>query len=589
VSRYGQARDGYHRPPPTMDVVALFDGYDLFQATPKNKKQADIEMEARLINSLVRANGPNSRMIAVLHHEDKLRQAAYKRTGYIVRPMNGDRPEELMNLVGDEMNEIMLNPPHKLIIMGGDVTFSVLCSAANRENVEVVVWPIDGRNVAPQLKPYAKQELGDLLPDLGTQAAVVTVWLDVENHLYSLKKAGKAVDTQTYLEAVRKSVADLGDVVSIRAVADWKQLRIALEHDFQWEFEDAGVRTDYRRNIPGKSTSDMALAGSVHEDLERNPKVDIYVMGSGDADFNPVIEAIHSRGKQAYVIGLRNSTSNRLAEIADGVRYLDDYLPGLAHAPLGSGMQREAGVKASTASNAVLAVTLQVARFLHNRKWDFAYFDRLPQEIGLDGVNEAIQAGLLQPRNPGERKTVALNRNDPLTQHAIIAGPWLWRRLNHRLNVQRMPYVDTNLLARDMRDDPRCQEAQLGQTRAEAQMWFDAAAAAGLVVKKQQPHPKDPSRQIDTWWLRGSNQDTTPALLSEKPEVPVNPPAVPAPIKPGEPQPQPAKPTTPQATARPAEEHASAGADAEANNSVPERPRPQNTNPWPGGFQPTGY
>ncbi len=545
---YSQSRDGYRRPPQT-DVLAIFDGYDSYEAASTSKKQADIELESKLITSLIRANGPVNRTVAVLHQEDKLRQAAYKRMGCTVRPMNGDRPTELLSLLGDEMEQMLQNPPRKLIIMGGDGAYGPLCSLAHSRDSEVLVWPVDGRSVAPQLKPYVVQLLGDLLPDLRAQAAVVMGWLDVENHLYSLRKAGKAVETQAYLDAVRKIMADLGDVVSLRAIADWKRLRETLRYDYQWEFEGHGVKTDYQPNIPGKNTSDLALAGSIHISLERDPQVDIYVIGTGDSDFTSVIDAIHARGKQVYVIGVRSSMGRKLAEIADGVRYLDDYLTGpaaaaasIAAAAPASG-EDERAVSVTRVPVTQLAATLRIVDFLRRKNWAFAYFNRLPEDINLAHVRDAIQGGLLQPHLPGERNTVTLNPDHPLTQQAQLVLPWLWRCLHYRLSVQGLSYVDTNLLARDMQGDPRCQAARLGQTRAEVATWLEAAASAGLIVKKCQPHPKNPNHDIDTWWPRALGEAAAAMPANTKPSsAPAE--ATPDTQMPGDAQPQPNKPTT---------------------------------------------
>ena len=56
---YSQPRDGYRRPPPT-DVLALFDGYFLYEAAKKSKRQADIDLEAAEWRyTLTKANTPH--------------------------------------------------------------------------------------------------------------------------------------------------------------------------------------------------------------------------------------------------------------------------------------------------------------------------------------------------------------------------------------------------------------------------------------------------------------------------------------------------------------------------------------------------
>ncbi|MGE5603919.1 MAG: NYN domain-containing protein [Nitrososphaerales archaeon] len=488
-----------HGRPAQAGVLAVVDGYEQYLAAPKSENPADIEWEVRIIMSLVKAHGPENRVLAVVHHDDKLREAAYKRVGCLVYPMNGDRPAELQRLVGIEADQMTLHPPRKLIIMGGDAAYGPLCVIAHSIQSEVLVWPVNGQAVAPQLEPYALQSLSDLLPDPRAQAPAVTVKLDAENHLYGLWKASGAVRARTYLAAVEKAVADLGNVVSIQAAADWKVLRETLGQDYQWEFERSGIRTVYSVNIPGKNTSDVALAGSIYESLERDPNVDIYVLGTGDCDFTPVVEAIHARGKQVYVIGLRTSVGRKLREIADGVRYLDDYLDRPALPKTSSSGREPSSASLKSPAMEELATVLQVVDFLARRNWAYAYFDRLPEAIDRTKLRAAIGHGMLRTRTQGEANSVALNLDHSVVQQAQLLVSWLRRQLRYRLKV--LPYVDTNLLARDMQEDPCCRDVGLGRTRNEAAAWLEAAASVGLVVKKRQPTPKNPTCEVDTWSL----------------------------------------------------------------------------------------
>jgi hypothetical protein len=64
-----------------------------------------------------------------------------------------------------------------------------------------------------------------------------------------------------------------------------------------------------------------------------------------------------------------------------------------------------------------------------------------------------------------------------------------------------MPYVDTNYLARGMLKDSSLQQMNIGQTAEDALWWLETASAAGLLVKRSQPHPRKSSVIILQWFL----------------------------------------------------------------------------------------
>jgi hypothetical protein len=290
---------------------------------------------------------------------------------------------------------------------------------------------------------------------------------------------------------VRKATEDLGNTINIQAWADWKRLRESLGRDYQHEFEQNGVKTYYQINEPGKSTSDVAMVGSIHESLNYENGLDVYVIGTGDADFTPVAESIRNQGKKVVVLALQGSLGNKLRQAADEARYLDDYISLPLPIPSQSAGPRE--------SRRILAATLVVANILRTRRWQYVFLDRLPNWLQTDWMHEALGSGLLMLRSPSDTSCVMLNMDNPATQQMVYFEKWVQGQLHYYLSIRRFDYVDTALLAGRMQKDKRCQELNIGQTKGSVIALLEAAKEARQLEHKIIDHPKHQGVRIHTW------------------------------------------------------------------------------------------
>lgn len=156
------------------------------------------------------------------------------------------------------------------------------------------------------------------------------VRLDFENLYIGLKKLGWSPEPKTLLDIIRTSIEDLGEIMGITAYADWSILNKKNGCDIQRQLAYEGIETRYQINIRNKNSADMKIAEDMRDLLEKDGylsgTVDIFVLGTGDRDFRPVIENAKNRGKRVIVLALKNSLSRLLREAASEVRYLDSYL-----------------------------------------------------------------------------------------------------------------------------------------------------------------------------------------------------------------------------------------------------------------------
>ncbi len=481
------------------DTLVVIDTYDWYENDRKEGEQTDAQNEATLLTSMAGFLGHRVEYETITNEKDKARMTSYKRMDHHVHSMNGNRPTELLEVITDLITRVNHERPNKLIVVSDHEAFHSLCSVAEQNGAEIQIWTSSSK-LHPRLRAYDTRSLTAVLPTLRKTKRAVVVRLDVENHLITLHKSGRSPDAHKYLEAVRKSIADLGNTINILAWADWERLRQSLGRDYQREFEQNGVKTFYQINEPGKSTSDMAMGGNIHESLDRDNDLDTYVIGTGDADFTPVVEAIHGRGKKAVVLSLQGSLSRRLEKAADEVRYLDAYFS--------LKVTRPAPVPQHSEANKGLVATLVVANTLRRRHWQYVFKDRLPDWLEAEWVAEAVEAGLMMRRDASDTNAVVLNMENTMTHQAACFERWVQRQIHYYLVVRNFPYVDTAFLARGMQIDDGCKELNIGQDRTTAIAMLEAGWQARLIVKKVIQHPKDPNKQIVTWSLPADDSAT---------------------------------------------------------------------------------
>lgn len=476
------------------DVLVLIDGYDWTREKANGKSIIDVAFEAQVLTGLLRSHGKQLALYCIVHEDDHERQAQYGQLGHHLRPMNGNRPTEIVKTVQELVHLIERNQPRKLIVIGHDSVLGPLCEAAHRINAEVCVWST-GTSVSREMRPYSNWQLSDLLPTVETSRPVAGLWLDIENHLITMSKNGMSISMTAYRQALLAIGDRLGVTIQTwQAWADWSSIRDRNDEDPQRALEQIGIKTYYQIGVPGKSTNDMAIVGSIHEALERNAAIDIYLIGTGDGDFIPPVNAIRAHGKRAVLIALRGSLSQSLAACADEVIYLDDYLPCTQTA---STLEDE--MDETCASPDALAALFSVAHLLRKNRWSYVYRSKLSRWIPASLVDRAIKEKLLCI---AEDSVVTINAANRTAIQGCAFEAWLSNLLYycyHKPNP--FPYVDTALLFTKAQANHDFAGNSFSQERRSFLNYLDAAAAANLIIKEKMPHPNSPEHTIYSWRL----------------------------------------------------------------------------------------
>lgn len=481
------------------ETILIADVYDRLAVAKHQDYQVDNAREAERMSAMVRVLSTSPRQIAIVPEDKPDVQQLYSRAGFETVPMNGNRPQELNAFMGREMKN-MRNGLKNLILATSDPLFGVLATSAANNSTNVQIWStgtIPSEFVCPD---YRVIRLEDLAGDAIVRTPKIAVYLDYENLHISLQRRGIDTTPKAISDAVRAMTSDLGNIVHIDAYADWDELSRNTERNIQRELEMAGVKTHYQISKHGKNSADMVLANDIRTRISRQngdvDAVDMIVLGSQDRDFSTIVKEVQ-KDKRIVLLGLSGGTSRDLEKLTE-VRYLDKHL---------AGAQENAG--AFSTSDEEFSLLMQIAAYMNCKNYSWVYIDKLATEVVLEGgqgkLRQAIKAGLLKTKTPGETNKLMLNLAHP---DAYIAR-WLVSRIDYLLNKKGMDYVDSNYLVRGMQMDRYLQEQDIFQSWPDGKAILERGRVSGVLATKNQKHPKAPNKTITTWELAGVTTQVT--------------------------------------------------------------------------------
>ncbi|HRF98624.1 MAG TPA: NYN domain-containing protein, partial [Aggregatilineales bacterium] len=126
-------------------------------------------------------------------------------------------------------------------------------------------------------------------------------------------------------------------------------------------------------NLPGKNSADVRIARDVLSDAGHHDAADVYILASGDRDFNDVLNTLVKQSSSVVVWGVRGSTSRMLENnSALTVEYIEDFTDLQTHQSLNNASPTDDNFVAFTPSQWT-SIIIQ--------------FDRLTVESDSDSVS----------------------------------------------------------------------------------------------------------------------------------------------------------------------------------------------------------
>ena len=145
----------------------------------------------------------------------------------------------------------------------------------------------------------------------------LAVFIDFENLAIGFKRRRGDFDIQKILERLLEK----GKVIVKKAYADWNEYK-----QYTRPLHEAAIELIEipRRSMTGKNSADIRLAVDAMDLAWSKEHIDTFVIVSGDSDFSPLVSKLKENGKHIIGIGMRDSTSDLLAQNCDEFIFYED-------------------------------------------------------------------------------------------------------------------------------------------------------------------------------------------------------------------------------------------------------------------------
>lgn len=349
---------------------------------------------------------------------------------------------------------------------------------------------------------------------LGIQTKNVAVYIDFENIAISLTEQGYTVNLDHLIERFVVQAKAHGQVVKLSAYAPWGQrgsLPPLVDSTGREVADEAPSRLmlaniDPVFNLPGKNSADMRIARDVITDAGHTDAADVFIMATGDRDFNQVLNSLRARGKQVIVWSVRGSTSRQI-ENNPGVtvEYIEDFTNLQTHQSWGASSAASNLVEDHTTAftpSQWSSVIIQMDRLAAQRDSEAVPSDELVGQLqkvgavvsqarGEDLVLQAISLGILKAI-PGGGGNVRLDGAHPVVEKTRLITSRVVLRVQRTLQVRGWEYVNYGFLLKGLAmdrdlDRPGCNYSD--QWRSD---WIDCLVREQVLVRELIPHRHNP-------------------------------------------------------------------------------------------------
>lgn len=423
------------------------------------------------------------------------------------------------------------NPIDELIIATSRLDISTLVHRVQTtDRARVRIW---GDEAPPDLDDVIFQPLEAIL---GIPSKTVALYIDFENISISLSEQGYILDIDTLLNGMIRQAQKHGQVVHMAAYAPWGQrgsLGPLTDHTGREVSDDvtsrlARANIDPVFSLPGKNSADMRIAKEVLDDSAQAGSADVFIIASGDRDFNEVFSAVRTRNKQVIVWGVRGSTS-RLVESnpALELEYVEDFANLQRHADVSV---HPAPVSAAPDDEALefhpsqwSSVILQLDTLLIEANTEAVDLDDLiarlvdqravpNEERAIDLITQAANRDLLLI--DADVNTVAPNPRNPEVEKTRLVRDRIVHRVANTLHVRGWEYVNYGFLLKGLGMDHGLEMPGMNASDTWRSEWVDTLVREGILTRELVPHRHNP-------------EDLVPVIKLAKEDVAVGTPQLP--------------------------------------------------------------
>ena len=378
---------------------------------------------------------------------------------------------------------------------------------------------------------------------LGIQTKNVAVYVDFENIAISLTEQGYTVNLDHLIERFVSQAKAHGQVVKMAAYAPWGQrgsLPPLVDSTGREVADEAPSRLmlaniDPVFNLPGKNSADMRIAKDVITDAGHDDAADVYIMASGDRDFNDVLNSLRTRGKTVIVWGVRGSTSRQLENNPGlSVDYIEDFTSLQTHQSWSSAASAQQPVEEEITAftpSQWSSVIVQMDRLSTERETEALPSQDLVNQLlrvgavvsqprGEDLVLQAISLGILKAV-PGSGGHVQVDDSHPIVDKTRLITTRIVMRVQRTLQVRGWEYVNYGFLLKGLAmdrdlDRPGCNYSD--QWRSD---WIDCLVREQVLLRELIPHRHNPDDlvpviKMNPYFEADTLQQITPEETEER-------------------------------------------------------------------------
>lgn len=344
---------------------------------------------------------------------------------------------------------------------------------------------------------------------LGLQSKNVAVYIDFENIAISLNEQGFVVNLDHLIDRFVMQAKAHGHVVKMAAYAPWGQrgtLPPLVDSNGREVADEAPSRLalasiDPVFNLPGKNSADIRIARDVLTDASHSDAADVYIVASGDRDFNEVLNTLLKRNRTVIVWGVRGSTSRQLEKNPGlTIEYIEDFTNLQTHQSLSTSAVNDESADSFTPSQ-WSSVIIQFDRLAAKLEVSELTTHRLIEQLqtvgavvsaarGEDLVSQAISLGILKlVANNGY---VMLNMDHPVADKTLLICRRIVQRVENTLQVRGWEYVNYGFLLKGLAMDRELDRPGCNIDDQWRSHWIDCLVREQVLERQLVPHRHNP-------------------------------------------------------------------------------------------------
>jgi uncharacterized protein (TIGR00288 family) len=178
----------------------------------------------------------------------------------------------------------------------------------------------------------------------------LALFIDLDNVVIGLRDTGHA---KFDVKLLISRLLEKGKIVIKKAYADWSRYAEYKRAFHESAFELVEIP---QHRISGKNSADIRMVVDAMDLASNKEHINVFVIGSGDSDFSPLVSKLKENNKQVLGFGVKGSTSELLIDNCDEFLYYEDLVREKTKVPAVAGLSEKTAEGFSLLVDSILAL-----------------------------------------------------------------------------------------------------------------------------------------------------------------------------------------------------------------------------------------